>query len=82
MHKRIGADVLALDIKLERTLRNLKKERAVETVMVEDREGNKNTPFVADRPQQRQRIMEDFWRSMIRDECSTFKQLTIEANNF
>ena len=50
MHKRIGADVLALDIKLERTLRNLKKERAVETVMVEDREGNKNTPFVADRP--------------------------------
>ena len=54
MHKRIGADILALDIELERTLRNRKKEKAVETVMVDEREGNQNTPFVADRPQQRQ----------------------------
>ena len=34
-----------------------------------------------DRPQ-RQMTMEDFWRPVIQDECSTMRQLAIEANNF
>ena len=51
MHKRTGVDILSLDTELERTLRNVKKERAAEAVMVEQREGNQNTPFATNRPQ-------------------------------
>ena len=51
MHRRAGADLLPLDTKRERTLRNLKKERAVEVVMVQQREGNQNTLVATYRPQ-------------------------------
>ena len=60
MHRRTGANILPLVTELERTLRNLKKERATEVVMAEQREGNQNTPVAFDRPLQRQRTMEDF----------------------
>ena len=62
MHRRIGADLLLLDTKLEKTIKNLKKERVVaEASMTDQGEGNQNISIVAtDRPQQRQRTMEDF----------------------
>ena len=70
MHRRPEAKLLPLDTKLERTSRNLKKVRvAEESVMAKQRETNKNIPVVAvDRPQQRPRAIEDFWRPVIREE--------------
>ena len=67
MHRRSEVELRPLDTELERTLRNLKKVRAIEElVMAEQRETNQNIPVVAvDRPQQRQRSMEDFWRLII-----------------
>ena len=51
--------------------------------MEEQREGNQNIPVVAiDRPQQRQRTMEDFWRPVIREEYSAIRQPLIEAKKF
>ena len=84
MHKRPYAELLPLDTKLERTLINLKKVRATEeVVMVEQRVGNQNIPVVAtNRPHQRKRTMEDFWRPVIREEYSAVRQPPIEANNF
>ena len=54
MHRRTRADLLSLDTKLERTIRNLKKEMIVAEapVMVEQRVIDQNIPVVvADRPQ-------------------------------
>ena len=53
MHRRSGDDLLPLDIELEKTIRNLKKERATgEAAMEERREENQNVPVVVpDRPQ-------------------------------
>ena len=64
MHRKPEVELLPLDTELEKTLRNLKKVQSVEsTVMVEQREVQKNTQAEAtvERPQ-RQRTMEDFWR--------------------
>ena len=85
MHRRCKEhELLPLDTKKERTLRNLNKVREVEkATMAEQRDVNKNIPVVATRvPQQRQRTMEDFWRPIIRDEYSVIRQPPIEANNF
>ena len=47
MHRRLGADLLPLNTELEKTIRNLKKERATgEAVMAEHREGKQNVPIV------------------------------------
>ena len=83
MHIRPEAELLPLDSELESTLRNLKKVRLVEaSVIAKKRETHQNILIVAvDRPQ-RQRTMEDFWTPIIRDEYSTVRQPTIEANNF
>ena len=69
MNRKPEAELLPLDTELERTLRNLKKVRFVESViMAEQREIQKNIPVVTvDRPQE-QRTMEDFWRTTIRDD--------------
>ena len=55
MHKRPEAELLPLDTKIEKTLRNLKKVRAAEaTTMAEQRECNQNISIVAiGGPQQR-----------------------------
>ena len=63
MHRRTGADLLPLDTELEKTIRNLNKEKAVTkaSVMVYEGEANQNVLVVAaDIPQQRQRTLEDF----------------------
>ena len=55
MDRKPKAELLPLDTKIERTLRNLKKVRVVEeATMVEQRDGNQNIPVVAiGGPQQR-----------------------------
>ena len=84
MHRKPEAEKLPLDIKLERTLRNLRKVKSTKsTTMVEQREIRQPIPkeAVAERPQ-RQITMEDFWRPAIQDEYSAVRQPAIEANNF
>ena len=68
MHKGPEAELLPLNIEIERTLRNLKKVIAAEAAtMAEQREDNHNVPIMAtDGPHQRKRTMEDFWRPVIR----------------
>ena len=70
MHKMTRADLLPLDTELEKTLKNIKKEKAIAEAssMVDQGEANWNIPIAVERPQQRQRTMEDFWRPIIRDE--------------
>ena len=68
---------------MERTLRNLKKVRFVEEmVMEEQREIQQHIlTKVVNRPQG-QRTMEDFWKPVIIDDYSAVRQPVIEANNF
>ena len=47
MHRKPKAELIPLDTKLERALRNLKKVRIIEaTVMADEREANQNVPVV------------------------------------
>ena len=83
MNKRLEAKLLPLDTELERTLRNLKKVRVTEVeIMAEQEETNQNEPDVVAKRPQRQRTMEVFWRTIIKDKYSTIRKPTIEANNF
>ena len=83
MHRKPEAKLLPLGTKLERTLRNLMKVRSVEsTVMAEQQETHKNIPSLAIERPQKQRMMEDFWRLVIRDEYFAMRQPAIEVNNF
>ena len=69
MHRKLEAKLLPLNIELEKTLRNLKKVRSAESiVMAEQRAIQQNSQAEAtiERPQ-KQRTMEDFWRPVIRD---------------
>ena len=52
MHRRTGANLLPLDTELEKSLRNLKKEKAAAEAssMAEQREANQNLLVVAERP--------------------------------
>ena len=62
MHRKTELELLLVDTKIERTLRNLKKVNATKkAVMVEQEGTDKHIPTeqVAERPQ-RQRTMEDF----------------------
>ena len=64
MHRKPKAELLPLDIELERTLRNMKKVRIAEAVDMAEQEGiDQHVPAEpkAERPQ-RQRIMEDLLR--------------------
>ena len=75
---------MPLDIDLERTLRNQRKVKSVEsTTMAEQRVILQPIPkeVVVERPQ-RQMTLEDFWRPVIQDEYSAVRQPAIEANNF
>ena len=83
MHRIPEAELLPLDIKLERTLRNLKKVRIAEAVVMVEQEGtDQHVPKepTTEMPQ-RQRIMEDFWRLVIINEYSVVRQPPIQANN-
>ena len=83
MHTKQESDRFPLDTELERTLRNLRKVRSVETtIMVDKRMGQTvEQETVAERPSM-QDTMEDFWRPVIQEEYSVVRQPAIEANNF
>ena len=84
MHKKPKEDLLPLDTKIERTLRNLRKVTSAESIsMANQRERLKLIPEEAeiDIPQ-RKMTMEDFWRPVIQDEYSIMRQPAIEAKIF
>ena len=84
MHRKLEGELLPLDTELERTLRNLRKFKGVESATTENRrERMQLIPEEAEteRPQ-RQMTMEDFCRLVIQDEYSAMRQPIIEANNF
>ena len=84
MHRKLEAKLLPLDTELERTMRNLRKVKSVEsTTMADQRERMQPIPeeVEAERPQ-RQMTMEDFWRLVIQDKYSAVRLPAIEANNF
>ena len=53
MHRKTEADLLPLDTKLEKTLRNLKKEKEtiVASSMAEHGEASQEIPVAVERPQ-------------------------------
>ena len=66
MHRKQDSDLFPLDTELERTLKNLRIVRSVETtIMADERMGQtvEQEP-VAERPPM-QDTMEDFWRPVI-----------------
>ena len=68
------AELLPLDTELERTLRNMKKVRSVESVVMgKQQETYQNIPALAIERPRWQRTMEDFWRPVIRDEYSAVR---------
>ena len=70
MHIKPEADLLPLDIEIEKTLRNPRKVTSAESTSMENqRERLQPIPKETelDRPQ-RQMTMEDFWRPVIQDE--------------
>ena len=84
MHRKLEVELLPLDIELEKTLRNLKKVRSTESiVMAKQRKIHQNTQVVAtvERPQ-RKRTMEDFQNPIIRDEYSIVRKISKKVNNF
>ena len=84
MHRKPKAELLPLDIELERTLRNMRNVKGAEEVTMENQsERMQPIPEEAEteRPQ-RQMTVEDFWRPVIQDEYSIVRQPAIEANNF
>ena len=84
MSRRLEAELLPLDTKLERTLRNMKKVRISKVVAMVEQEGiDQHVPAepTTERPQ-RQRSMEDFLRPVIRNEYWVVRQPPIQTNNF
>ena len=81
MHKKPESDLFPLDTELERTLRNLRKVRSTETtIMANERIGQTvDQETTIERPPM-QDTMEDFWRPVIQEEYSAFRQPAIKAN--
>ena len=68
---------------MERTLKNLKKVRFAEVVvMAEQREIQQHIPTEEVDRTQGKITMEDFRKPVIRDDYSAVRQPAIEANNF
>ena len=83
MHRKPESKLVPLDTELEKTLRNLKKVRFSEAVvMVEQREVQQHISIEEIDRTQGQRTMEDFWKPIIRDDYFAVRLPAIEANNF
>ena len=84
MHRRPEADLLPLDIEIERTLQNLRRITSAESKnMANQRERLQVIPEEEEvERNQRPNTMEDFWRPIIQEEYSAIRQPAIEANNF
>ena len=82
MYRKPEAELLPLDTELERTLRNLRQVKSVESTIMENQR-ERIQPILEEaetkRPQ-RKMTMEDFWRPVIQDEYSAVRQPAKEGN--
>ena len=84
MHRRPEADLLPLDIEIERTLQNLRRITSAESRNMENQRERLQTILEEEEVERNQRpnTMEGFWRPIIQDEYSAVRQPAIEVNNF
>ena len=85
MHRKPKANMLPLDTKIERTLKNLRQITSAESrSMANQRERLQTIPEEEEEAKRYQRpnTMEDFWRPIIQEEYSAVRQPAIETNNF
>ena len=84
MHRKSEAELLPLDIEIERTLKNLRKATSAEDRSMTNQIERLQTILEeeeAERPQ-RPSTVEEFWRPIIQEEYSAVRQTIIKANNF
>ena len=85
MHRKPEANLLPLDIEIERTLKNLGKITSIESRSMENqRERLQAIPEEKEEVERHQRpnTIKDFWRPIIQEEYFAVRQPAIEANNF
>ena len=82
MHRKQNTDLIPADTELERTLRSLRKKRAENSAMVEERQDQTEGQRTAARRPPITDTMDDFSRPIIQDEYSAIRQPTVDANNF
>ena len=83
MHWKQDSDLLPGDTELERTLRSLRKiKRAENADMANERHDQTEKQRTAAKRPPITDTMEDFWKSIIQEEYSAIRQLTVDANNF
>ena len=84
MHRKSSAELLPLDTKIERTLKNLRKATSAEDGNMANQIENLQTIPEEEEAEKQQRpnTMEEFWRPIIQEEYSVVRQPPIEANNF
>ena len=84
MHiKKKEAELLSLDLEIKRTLTRLRKLKITEQEgMVEQEDmGDNSQEATLNRPNARQRTMEDLWRPVIREDYSAMGAPIVDANN-
>ena len=84
MHRKLEAELLPLDTKIERTLKNMRKATSAEDKSVANQIERLQTILEEEEAERQQRpnIMEEFWRLIIQEEYSAVRQPLIKANNF
>ena len=85
MHrKKKEAELLSLDLEIKRTLTRLRNLKITKQEgMAEQEDMGDNTQEVTpNRPNVRQRIMENLWRPMIKEDYFAMGEHVVDANNF
>ena len=85
MHrKKKEAELLSLDIEIERTLTRLRRLKITEQEGMAEQEdmGDNTQEATPNKTNARQRTMENLWRPVIREDYSTVGALVVDANNF
>ena len=80
MHRKQEADLLSLDTKIERTIKNLRKITVVESrSMANQRDRLQTIPEEEEEAERTQRpnTMEEVWRPIIHEEYSAVRQPSI-----
>ena len=85
MHrKKKEAELMSLDLEIERTLTRLRKLKITEQERMAKQEdmGDNTQEATPNRTNARQRAMEDLWRLVIREYYFVVGALVVDANNF
>ena len=86
MHRKLEANMLHLDTKIEITLKNMRKITVAESRSMENQRERLHAIPEEEEEEvertQRPNTMEDFWRPIIQEEYFAVRQPAIEANNF